>query len=209
MPNAVTYTAYLNGCAIVDAHELALSALSDMLDEAVTPKLKTFEAIVHLADRFDDRPPPEVVDVKEEEEEEEEGMEEGEEGEEPVVKQRPKPPPPPPSPRRAVLAADLLPARRRHLRGSAAAITRGRLHADASSGARGGGREGGERAVGREERGPELPVEADAEECGARLGRGGRGVADGGNEGGEVATETVRRRFPPAALDSDSAALST
>ena len=97
VPNAVTYTAYLNGCAIVDAHELALSALSDMLDEAVTPKLKTFEAIVHLADRFDDRPPPEVVDVKEEEEEEEEGMEEGEEGEEPVaVKQRPKPPPPPP-----------------------------------------------------------------------------------------------------------------
>ena len=97
VPNAVTYTAYLNGCAIVDAHELALSALSDMLDEAVTPKLKTFEAIVHLADRFDDRPPPEVVDVKEEEEEEEdEGMEE-EEGEEPVaVKQRPKPPPPPP-----------------------------------------------------------------------------------------------------------------
>merc|ERR1719440_1951657 len=49
-PNAVSYHAFLNGCAGVSAHELALTALGEQLDANIAPTRKTFEAIVRLAD---------------------------------------------------------------------------------------------------------------------------------------------------------------
>ena len=49
-PNAVTYNAFLHGCAQFSAIDLAMKALEEMLDSALTPTLRTFEALVELAE---------------------------------------------------------------------------------------------------------------------------------------------------------------
>lgn len=49
-PSAVTYDAFLRGCATHEAYEIAISALGDMLEDRLTPTRKVFDAIVVLGD---------------------------------------------------------------------------------------------------------------------------------------------------------------
>ena len=58
-PTAVTYQAFLSGCAAFGAYELAITALGEMLAENITPTRAVFESIVALVDAHEAASTPE------------------------------------------------------------------------------------------------------------------------------------------------------